>query len=282
MSLCLQAVQCGLGHALSALLPSPDSEEALRAELDALPVPQATPLPPRPSCCDPEGDGSDDGGGGGDAVDRRMLSLPSSASAVGTPLAGASSLASSASLASNASRRSSRRGSRRARSFRSAAADGSDDAAVAAADPADPAAAAAATGAYAPAVFELDPAAAPLPPRTAPVAPEAWRGLQRLPPQPTRVAEVLVACVQMLRAVLEHGSSAEWVQAELWPARSSKECALRLPPVHSALPITTADTTDLIYRIPAPPPCTRRASMCLYVVSALSLRSMHSPRVEPT
>lgn len=218
LCLCLQAVQCGLGHALATLLPSPDSQEALRAELDAIPVPHATPLPPRPSCCDPEGGGSDDGGGGGDAADRRMLSVGSSSSAAGAPLSGASSLASSA------SRRSSRRGSRRGRSFRSSAADGQNDAAAPGADPAVAATGAAAAGSYAPAVFELDPPATPLPPRTVPAAPETWRGLQRLPLQPTGVVEVLVACVQMLRAVLAHSNVTGWVQEELWPARSSKEC----------------------------------------------------------
>lgn len=212
----LQAVECGLGFALPALIPTPKSLEAFEAELAILPAPPLTPLPPRPACCDPEGDSGDAAvdDAGSDPAARRMLSLPSGVSDDAAALSGA------ASLASNPSRRSSRRGSRRARSFRTAASGVPQEAAV---ERATAPAAAVPGRPYESAPFPEEPGHRPLPPRTIRAAPEAWRALQRVPREPTRVPEVLAACVQMLQAVLAHPHTAAWSQAELWPLKSTTE-----------------------------------------------------------
>eukprot|EP00892_Ulva_mutabilis_P012377 jgi/Ulvmu1/9511/UM052_0084.1 len=217
---CEQAMQCGLGYALLSLIPAPDTLPALQTELASLPPPALTPLPPRPSCCDPEGDDGDAAASdtGADAAARHMLSMPSGASDT-------ASLAAASSLTSTASRRSSRRGSRR--SFRTAASDVPQDGAADAASAAG-AVAGAAAGAYIPRGFPEDPGQRPLPPGTIRAPAEAWHALQRLPQQPTRVPEVLAACVQMLRAMLAHRNAAAWAEAELWPQKTGAEWAALL------------------------------------------------------
>lgn len=197
-----------------------ESQEAFQVELATLPPPPLTPLPVRPSCCDPDVDaGEATAGDADDGVAGRMMSLPSAVSDGDAALAGASS------LASNASRRSSRRGSRRARSFRTAGSGVPEETGPGATSLAASGGAAAATGVYVPGVFPEQLDQRQLPPRTLNVPADAWRTLQRLPLQPTRVPEVLAACVQMLRAVLMQEHVPGWVAAELWPHKTATECA---------------------------------------------------------
>lgn len=229
----MQAVSCGLGDALLALLPSPASISQLQAAIDAIPEVVCTPLTDKPPLCDTE--------------DPNNPSTPSSGpqtplSPNSTALGGTSRRTSrrselndtadttamsetAASAGAGASRhRSSVFAGRTARSTSAAAAGAlaREAAEVAAAE----------TAAASTAV------SAGLPPRPRLQARE-WRALLRLPVKPTCSEAVVIACAELVGMVLCDEQLNAWIEQKL----------LSVPQPHTYAPPHARHTKS-------PSPCT--------------------------